>query len=59
MECHELCSWAGPWLGRKPSHLSSAPRRQSDFGASNWPERLRVLGEDQKVPLAVNLSPAM
>lgn len=38
MACHELCSWAGPRLGRKPSHLSSAPRRQSDSGASNWAE---------------------
>lgn len=49
----------GPLLDRKPSHLSGTPRRQSDLGASNWAERLRALGEDQKAPLAVNLSPAM
>lgn len=42
-----------------PPHQSGAPRRQPGLGASAWAERLRVLGEDQKAPLAVNLSPAV
>lgn len=54
----EHYSW-GAVCWTESFHLSSPCRRQSDPGAGNWAQRLRVLGEDQKAAPAVNLSPAI